>query len=1618
MNPLSPWFVTMGLRATALMLAGLGLSFVLQRRRPLTASSVLSATLVGLLALPVLAALLPGLPVPVPEMSVWQPAVAVGPVATVEHDRSLASSDSRPRWSSGERLPTHSPDFDVAIPPDSARSPRDTGRPNRRPPQSTAEFSTKVSAHISPAAAPPARGWRDLTAAAYATGVIILALRFLRGLQAVRRLRESSVPVEGSWLDCLASMRARLGLSRRVELLCSGEIQIPLTIGWRRPAVIIPDSILESTTPQQEAVLLHELAHIRRHDFVDVVLLQIVQMLYWCHPLAWVMGHLARNLRERACDDACVYWMGAVEPYRSALLEIARRTIVSPPLAIGLAMVHPSRLAQRLTRIDQSAGNRRCTPSAPLQSAVYCLLFAVAALTVAVQFVPRRAAAEASRRGENATGAAAVAQPQGAAAVVPAALLPDPAEPLPLYERLQTGVENLGQVPEGLAAIIGSSRLRHWSYVHSVAWSPDGSLLGSIGGDGCLRLWNPDTGELVRRFKSEPAWPGGATHITSVAFEPSGQRVAVGIGTNAVRVWDIRTGVETRFLNDDSEVLKVAWHPAEPLLATGGQQIARLWDLETGKIVRTLEPRDPAFKRQFTTDMVHVAFTADGRQVLVGHPDGSLRSWDVVTGEVVRTIAAHETVIQALAIDAQRDRLATGGREGQVRLWQLSTGKGLRDIQAHPEYVQGLAFHPRQDALYSAGLDGLVRKWDLKTGEQSLELVASRYIGPSAVAMHPSRELIATAGHAARLWNADTGTPLLESAGHLGGVQALRFTPDGSRLITAGNDATLRVWDANKRSQLARIELKSPAAAMEVTPDGRSLVTIDHHHGNIHFRSLDDGRVERSFGAGSNTSSEQIAVSPDGKWLAANVNERGERGTLTLWNLATNAPHGRLEAHHGKPYFSADGSRLLVVGSEYQPGSGQKSQVSVWDVASLQKVLSLPDVQGLVSIGASALAPDGTTLVIAGTAYDKDQKSHSRLAFWDWNRNETRLVVEMRNHRPDSLAIAPDGRSVFTVAPRDGEVRLWDLRDGSLRQTIQLCAGGHWAIGPAAFSADSRQVAVAMGNGAVYILDVQSPAPEVAVRVSVPRPDEPAPVDPWNALIGRPAPEFQAEGWLYGEATTAEALRGKWVALYFWTSAYSEQDMPAWMELQQRLGANAPTIVVVSPNWGDSIDVPRKAFEARSREWWGGKPLPFRVLVDKQRPNQIPGTQIETGGATFAAYRVMNAVRGYRTESLGLLIGPDGLIRQSLPNRPDRSTLRELEKLIGARAEGPTEAAALPATNSGTAVAAAPNGARLEETEAVEWIRPREFFRVADIRRLDPERGGPVLLHGPKINDGDFARFDAKSRVVELAIHNTSVRGTGLQHLASLPKLRKLALLGPWCTDAVLDSLPELPELTSLTLIECTTTDESLKVLAKFKGLEELTLHFVQADQGLEHLQQVPGLNRLSLENTRLTDAGLQKLAAVPRLKHLSLNNLPEITDDGLAVLRDLPELESFYCEELTARGSGLAHLAVATNLKELSLVGTGVNDVWLHGLKSLRNVEWLQLHKTKITGSGLVAIREWGKVKDAYLPFNQIDDAGVEHLAELYRLRQLGLQGNPIGDEGIKRLKDALPDTHVQSGR
>lgn len=367
MNALTELTFAVLLRGTWMMAGVLLVVLPLRKRAPLVASALLRGTIACLLLLPALIATLPALRVPLLSPVATQTEVAVRPHAV---PAPMISTDpiQADRTSPPDHAEPLGPDTSMSIP--------------------GYEVQPRTAA-VTAESRPTQFSWPLLLSGLYMLGTTILAMRLLVGLWLLRSLRQGEEVTDLEWRESLRSSRMRLGVAREVSLLTSVSISVPMTIGWMRPSILLPQDVLGSCPIDREAILLHELAHIRRHDYLWLLMQRLVEIVYWCHPLAWFIGRADKQLREQACDDVCIHWLGSSERYRDTLLMIAERVSSRPRFAIGLAMATASTLSRRVAHIEQSSGSPRCVSGHSVRLTVVGSLLIAAPALALVHLVPR-----------------------------------------------------------------------------------------------------------------------------------------------------------------------------------------------------------------------------------------------------------------------------------------------------------------------------------------------------------------------------------------------------------------------------------------------------------------------------------------------------------------------------------------------------------------------------------------------------------------------------------------------------------------------------------------------------------------------------------------------------------------------------------------------------------------------------------------------------------------------------------------------------------------------------------------------------------------------------------------------------------------------------------------------------------------------------------------------------------------------------------------------------------------------------------------------------------------------------------------------------------------------------
>jgi TonB family protein len=197
--------------------------------------------------------------------------------------------------------------------------------------------------------------------AVWLAGVVVFLARLNLGLAVARRMRLAvTEPAQDGLRETLARLSERMGVRRAVRLVQSAMVEAPTVIGWLRPVVLMPVGCLAGlSTAQMEAILAHELAHVRRHDYLVSVMQSVVEALLFYHPAVWWVSKQMRRERESCCDDVAVKLSGDRVAYARALSWLEEHRAATPELVLGANGGVLSMRIRRLLGLKESAGVSR-----------------------------------------------------------------------------------------------------------------------------------------------------------------------------------------------------------------------------------------------------------------------------------------------------------------------------------------------------------------------------------------------------------------------------------------------------------------------------------------------------------------------------------------------------------------------------------------------------------------------------------------------------------------------------------------------------------------------------------------------------------------------------------------------------------------------------------------------------------------------------------------------------------------------------------------------------------------------------------------------------------------------------------------------------------------------------------------------------------------------------------------------------------------------------------------------------------------------------------------------------------------------------------------------------------
>jgi WD40 repeat protein/serine/threonine protein kinase len=548
----------------------------------------------------------------------------------------------------------------------------------------------------------------------------------------------------------------------------------------------------------------------------------------------------------------------------------------------------------------------------------------------------------------------------------------------------------------------------HRSTIYGLSYSPDGRWLATAGDDATIRLWEVDTGRLVR------ALVGHASGIRAVAWSPDGKTLASASLDQTVRLWDAASGRPLRILRGhprEGLSFALAWSPDSKTLASahGHAGELRLWDAASGKTLHTLQGH--------TVDIHGLAYSPDGKTLASGGSDKTVRLWDADSGQFLRTLEGHTAPVHSVAFSPDGKTLASAGQDRVVRLWEAGSGRTLHTLQGHENHITALAWSPDGKTLASGGFGDKLRLWDTESGQARGSLPS----GSHALAWSPDgKAVVTTDGGNVVFWEADSGEVRRTIPGH-------HYVPLGARPAWSLDAKTLasgpgvQLWHLDA-GQLRTLQKTGEVSAMAWSPDGKTLACGSAVGDRVHVRDTASGEIVHTLQGHTDLDPRLPAMvfSPDGNTLASGR-------TLRLWEVKNGKPLHTLQGHTDSVTvvaWSPDG-KTLASGSE-------DNTVRLWDVESGRLLESLGGHTG--AVWSLAWLPDGKTLASSG--FDQT------LRFWDSTDGHLVRTIPLGAFG----TFSPEGRMLASTSTGANMAKLWEVETGRPRGTLVMLRNDQYLV--------------------------------------------------------------------------------------------------------------------------------------------------------------------------------------------------------------------------------------------------------------------------------------------------------------------------------------------------------------------------------------------------------------------------------------------------------------------------------------------------------------------------------------------------------------------------------------------
>ncbi len=454
-----------------------------------------------------------------------------------------------------------------------------------------------------------------------------------------------------------------------------------------------------------------------------------------------------------------------------------------------------------------------------------------------------------------------------------------------------------------------------------------------------------------------------------------------------------------------------------------------------------------------------IVFSPDGKTLASAGDDEAIKLWDVSSSNVLRTFSGHTSNVNSVIFSPNGMTLVSGsgGNDCTIRVWDVETGKQVLVIKQDGSDVISLSYDPAGGRFASGTFYGHIDIWDVKTGIKLRSIGNDNHYHRSStrVIFSPDgKTLVSADGEGwVNFWNPATGQKTRTVRGHVNGVAALAFTPDGQILAARddpGGDG-VRLWDVASGKEL-KILKTTGDGGLAISHDGKFLAG-----GGSFLWNLLTGEVLRKI----DQDAKYVSFSPDDKLLAGTDSDDG----IMLRSVDDGEEIGKFRGYRNRTEsitFDPGGKEIIT--------GNLDNTVMFWDIDSGKP----PTSQHFLVEDGIVLSPDGNTFVISGGFADR------YISFIDTKSGQEIKRFASDSHQYSSIfsvAFSPDGR--ILASGDDRNITLWDVASAS---EIRTLSGHTDRVQSVTFSVDGKTLASGSDDGTIKLWNIATGSELKSVR--------------------------------------------------------------------------------------------------------------------------------------------------------------------------------------------------------------------------------------------------------------------------------------------------------------------------------------------------------------------------------------------------------------------------------------------------------------------------------------------------------------------------------------------------------